>query len=139
MNLTKLRKEIFEKAHLVESANLARKYFKDIGLQLDDFYPKSTYYKLSEFIQDEIYILLADKSYSMIGKLRMSSNMKFNKDGINLLTDGFYFEKREAITFNFRTNFIGFCGWASGCNKIPYIKGFIKWCDYMKNITHDTQ
>ena len=25
----------------------------------------------------------------------------------------------------------GFCGWASGCNRIPFIKGFVKWCDYL--------
>jgi hypothetical protein len=75
--------------------------------------------------------LLADKSYDMVGKLRMHPNIKFDKDNVYLLTDGSYFDKREAISFNLNSKFIGFCGWASGCNRIPFIKGFVKWCDYL--------
>ncbi|KKL58850.1 hypothetical protein LCGC14_2221220, partial [marine sediment metagenome] len=57
------------------------------------------YVKLREFVNKEIYILLVDKSYSMIKRLRMHRKIKFNKDGVCLFTDGFYFDKREAITF----------------------------------------
>jgi len=98
--MEKLRKEIFENAYLNKSSDLCRQYFKEQGLQLDNFYPTSEYYKLSEFIQEEIYHLLADKSYSMIGKLRMHPKINFGKDNIWLLTDGYYFNKREAITFD---------------------------------------
>ena len=89
------------------------------------------YYKLSELMQEEIYRLLADKTYSMINKLSMHSKIRLEKDYVHLFVNGFYFNKREAITFDLRNKFIGFNGWASGCNRIPFIKGFIKWCDYM--------
>ena len=126
---------IFEKAHISESSKLARTYFKELGLKFEDM-KMSDYYKLSEFIQEEIDTLLADKTYSMIGKLRMHSTIKKDKYGFYLLTNGFYFDKREAISFynpknNDKSLLIGFCGWASGCNRIPYIIGFIKWCDWM--------
>jgi len=127
------KREIFEKSHLGESSELCRKYFKEQGLQLDNFYPKSDYYRLAEFIDEEIVPLLADKSYSMIKRLRTHREIKFNKDGVYLFANGYYFDKREAITFNLRTKFIGFCGWASGCNKTPFIRGFIKWCDYLNS------
>jgi len=127
-----IKKEIFEKAHLNESSDLCRQYFKDKGLQLDNFYPPSEYYKLSELIQKEIYPLLADKTYSMIGKLRIHPKIEFDKDYVYLFADGYYFNKREAITFDLRNKSIWFCGWASGCNRIPFIKGFVKWCDYLK-------
>lgn len=128
------KEEIFEKSHLNESSDLCRQYFKEQGLQLDNFYPTSYYYKLSEFIQDEMYPLLADKTYHMIEQLRMHPKIKFDKDDVYLLTDGSYFNKREAITFDLYTKFIGFCGWASGCNRIPFIKGFVKWVDWVKGL-----
>ena len=129
------REEIFEKAHLNESSDMAREYFKQLGLEFKNI-KLSDYYKLSEFIQDEINPLLADKSYQMIDKLRMKDKIKKDKWGFYLLTSGYYFNEREAISFynpeaNDYTINIGFCGWASGCNRIPYIKGFIKWCDWM--------
>lgn len=68
MMMNKKRKEIFEKAHLNESSELCRQYFKEAGLQLDKAYSILEYYKLSELIQEEIYPLSADKTYSMIGK-----------------------------------------------------------------------
>ena len=114
------------------SSYLCRDYFKKSGLQSDIFYSTNEYYKLSEFIQKEIQVLLSDKSYSMIKNLKMHPKIKFSKDCVRLLTSGYYFKKREAITFNLDTELISFCGWASGCNRIPFVKGFIKWCDYMQ-------
>lgn len=128
------KEQVYEKAHLNESSELARCYFKELGLQLENFYPKSYYEKLSEMIQEEMYPLLADKTYQMVRNLRMHSKIKYDKDDVYLLTDGSYFSKREAITFDLYKRFIGFCGWASGCNRIPYIKGFIKWCDWIKEL-----
>ena len=126
------KEEIFEKAHLNESSDMARIYFSKLGIEFKDL-KMSDYYKLSEFIQEEIYPLLADKTYSMVGKLRMNSRIRCDKDYVYLNVDGYYFDKREAISFNLHKNFIGFCGWADGCNRIPFIKGFIKWCDYLES------
>lgn len=130
------KEEIFEKAHLQESSELARSYFRELGLSFENI-TISQAYKLSEFITAEIEPLLADKEYHMVLRLCMEEKIKKNKYGIFLFTNGSYFKKREAIYFynpktNDRTITIGFCGCASGCNRIPFIKGFIKWCDWMK-------
>ena len=136
--LMPLNKEvIFEKAHEIESSELARAYYNNYGLTFKDI-QMSDYYKLSEFIQKEIDILLADKSYRMVERLRMNNKIRKDKYGVYLLTDGSYFSKREAIFFynpenNNRDLLIGLCGWASGCNRIPYIIGFINWCDWMRD------
>ena len=126
------KEQIFEIAHKQESSDLCREYFKEIGLNLEKQFPKSYYEKLSELIQEEIDFLLADETYQMVKRLCMNNKIIYNKDCVELLTDGSYFDKREAITFDLYNKFIGFCGWASGCNRIPYIKGFIKWCDWVK-------
>lgn len=127
--------EIFEKAHQEESSELSRKYFELVGLEIEKV-KKIDCEKLSELIQHEMYVLLADKSYSMVPDLRMHKKIKADKFGIYLFTDGSYFKKRQAVSFEFSNDskhkFIGFCGWASGCNRIPFIKGFVKWCDWMK-------
>lgn len=121
---------IFEKAHLEESSQMAREYFAESELTMHDL-TIARCQKLSELITDEINILLADKSYSMIRELRMVKRIQKNKEEIHLLTAGSYFDKRHAISFYFKDRII-FCPWASGCNRIPYIKGFVKWCDWMK-------
>ena len=140
--MSKLREEIFEKAHLEISSDLARKYFYDYGLKLTDI-DKKEIQKLKMFMQIEIDKLLVDESYSMVKKLCIDYQVIRNKSGIFIKTNGSYFDKREAICFRKYPGFpnytkeqkprieIYFCGWASGCNRIPYIKGFIEWCDWM--------
>lgn len=129
------KEDIFEKAHLEESSELARQYFDECGLVVK-YIPISYYDKLSEFITTEIEPLLADKSYHMVERLRMCPNIKKDKEAIHLFTSGSYFSKREAITFWFKDRIL-FCPWASGCNRIPYVKGFIKWCDYLKQLNSE--
>lgn len=128
--------QIFEKAHKNESSEMAREYFKEKGIEFKDI-KLSDYHKLNEFITVEIHPLLADKSYHMVERLRMKEKINKDKWGVYLLTSGSYFSEREAISFynpenNDRSISVGLCGWASGCNRIPYIKGFVKWCDWMK-------
>jgi hypothetical protein len=125
----KLRNQIFEHSHQEESSELSRKYFEFVGLKMSDVNLDNCY-KLSEFITNEMLPLLADKSYHMVERLRMCPKIKKDKEGIHLFTSGSYFSKRQAIEFWFEDKII-FCSWASGCNRIPYIKGFIKWCDWM--------
>jgi len=132
MKKEQLKKEILNKAYLPMSSELAREYFNLLGLRIESV--KLNQCKiLSNYIQKEIDILLKDGSYNMIDKLRMNPKIKSDKFGIFLFTDGYYFKKRQAVSFEFSNDsehkFIGFCGWASGCNRIPFIKGFVKWCD----------
>lgn len=131
MEKEQLKKEIFEQAHIEESSELARTYFEISGLEIKKVTINQCE-KLSEFITKEINKLLADKTYNMISGLMMHKKIKQRKEGIYLLTDAAYFRERQAISFNFKDKII-FCSWASGCNRIPYIKGFVKWCDYIIN------
>ena len=107
------KKEIFQKAHLNESSDMAREYFKDSGLDYSKI-KISDLYKLREFILDEIYPLLADKTYSMVRELTMDRkiDIKFEKKKdllkeAYLYTNGSYFTKRQAISFE-EEDFIGF-------------------------------
>lgn len=43
-----------------------------------------------------------------------------------LFVSGFYFKGREAISFN-PDGFIGFAGWADGCNVQPFLRAFRRW------------
>lgn len=45
--------------------------------------------------------------------------------------DGYYFSRREAITFN-SGGFIGFAGWACDYNKTPFVNAFEKWIGWLK-------
>jgi hypothetical protein len=132
--LAELEQAILRTAHINASSVLAREYFKELGLNYSKI-KESDLYKLREFILDSMYPLLADKTYSMIKELTMDRRIKskFKKDLLiesELYANGSYFTRREAITFN-EDGFIGFCGWASGCNRIPFINGFIAWCNYL--------
>lgn len=46
---------------------------------------------------------------------------------------GPYFNNREAITFN-RDGYIGFAGWASTVNLEPFIKAFVLWVEWLKEV-----
>lgn len=41
----------------------------------------------------------------------------------------FYFEDREAVTFN-ADGFVGFAGWADEANVQPILRGFLKWVEH---------
>ncbi len=125
------RLDIFEKAHLPQSSNLARKYFEECGLKISEI-KLDDCEKLSKLITSEIKTLLKDKTYHMVKCLKMRKKIKKDRYGIYLFVDGVYFIKRLAIEFSFEDSKINFCTWASGCNRIPFIRGFINWCDWMK-------
>ena len=127
-----MKKQILKEAHFPSSSELAREYFTKCGLAVKKVTMKHAE-KLRDFINKEIYALLLDESYQMIKKLQMSRKIKKKKFALKLYVDGSYFTEREAISFYYDDDFIiGFCGWASGCNRIPFIKGFVEWCDWMK-------
>ena len=130
--MEKLKQKIYDKAHFEESNDLARIYFDKSGITLKDA-SKEDFEELSRLIQLEMYKLLGDESYRMIKDLRMCKKILINKSGVFLYSSGSYFDKREAISFRIDSEkAVYFCCWASGCNRIPFIKGFIKWCDWMK-------
>ena len=135
--MQELRNLIFKEAHEYQTRELAIKYFLGCGLDVLKVTIEDVE-KLRDFINKEIYILLADDSYSMVKDLHVKKKIKKYKFGIKLFVDGSYFKNREAISF-YKDRVIGFCGWASGCNRIPFIKGFVEWCDWMKNIVKELE
>lgn len=112
----------------------ARQYFKDKGLTYDVLSTR-TISLLAGFLQGEIMemknsqddCILTDMNKCKFTKKHLSGNFS---DGISLTVKGSYFDDREAVTFSC-SGFIGFAGWASGCNTKPFIDGFIKWCDFL--------
>ncbi|MFV1484541.1 MULTISPECIES: hypothetical protein [unclassified Phaeobacter] len=46
-----------------------------------------------------------------------------------LLCVSFYFEGREAVTFN-SDGFVGFAGWADDANVQPILRGFLQWVEH---------
>jgi len=125
------RTEILAKAHLLDSNELAKQYYVGAGLSFKDI-SDNDYELLSEMVQKEIDILLADKSYQMIKNLRISK-IKATKAYVSLRIDGSYFTNREGITLHDKDELIvTFCREMSGCNRIPFITGFVKWVDKLK-------
>lgn len=45
--------------------------------------------------------------------------------------NGDYFVEREAITFNY-DGFIGFAGWASDSNVVPFLEAFKSWVKWLR-------
>ena len=133
LKLFQLRKETLEKAHLEESSNLGRQYFKELGVDWHNL-TISHFERLSVIIQNVIDILLLDKRYDMIPRLKVNPKIRDNKDGISLRISGSYFSDREGVSFS--GDWVGFCSEMSGCNRIPFLKGFVYWVDYLndKNI-----
>jgi len=130
------RAEIMDNSHKEESSKLAREYFKESGIKFSDITIEDCK-KLRILINEICYKLCADESYSMIKDLEVNKRIKKDKAGIYLTISGSYFKDRQAISFftpdeklNDLDLPIGFCGWASGCNRIPIIQGFIIWCDW---------
>jgi hypothetical protein len=122
------RQEILDKSHENISSVLCRRYAGD------DYdwsaLPLKAFELLAKLTQKEIDILAADKSYDMIPRLRIKDKIRINKkDGVTIRVSGSYFKDREAFSFNFKDSFIGFCGEMSGCNRTPFITGFVNWVD----------
>ena len=114
------------------SKDEARQYFEDKGLNYDVLTPQ-TIDLLIAMIQVEIIKLKEEITDCFLLRMRQhkySAKQRKTGDysGIELLVDGTYFSKREAITFN-ADGFIGFSGWGSGYANRPFIDGFIRWCD----------
>lgn len=105
----------------------ARQYFVDCGLTYDKLCGNEMIL-LKWFLAEEL------KGCDYEGLKMKLSNKEIIKENDGKLVeayfevDGPYFKKREAISFN-KDGFIGFAGWASSNNSIPFLEAFTKWCD----------
>ena len=130
------RLDIEKIAHKGEVKPLVREYFKDTGKHINNI-KKEDVTSLIGLINKRIDFFLEDKSYHMIDKLKVNNKLETNDWKIQLTVKGFYFDKREAITFWIKEDKIGFCGWADGCNQTPFILGFLDWCDKIRRFVKD--
>lgn len=64
-----------------------------------------------------------DQKLRASGLIKNTFRMRKTKE---LRCRSFYFDDREAVTFN-RDGFIGFAGWAGNENVQPILEGFIEW------------
>jgi len=114
----------------------ARNYFESSNLNYQDI-EMNDIYKLIKALNKHICVsnnemLIMINEPILKGKHR---NIIFKNNQLvfaQLTVKGTYFKEREAITFDF-DGFIGFCGWADKYNEIPFIHGFLDWCNYMIN------
>jgi len=65
------------------------------------------------------------------GSFRCHQRAKFFDGGAEIKCKAYYFNQREAVTFN-DDGFIGFAGWADDENIQPVIQGFLKWVEELK-------
>ena len=108
----------------------AREYFNNSGLSYDCI-NMNDIYRLIQLLNVEISKL---NRHMLMMNEPSRKKVKIKENGLiyaRLEVKGTYFADREAITFN-EDGFIGFCGWADGCNSKAIIDGFINWCDYLK-------
>lgn len=112
-------------------AKKLREKYKSLGL---------SYEKLNEEHIQMLRIFLT-KEFEIFGsdmKLKLSVPRKkdikvLKRTGLQyavIQVDGYYFSRREAITFN-PDGFIGFAGWACDYNTTPFVSAFDKWIDWL--------
>jgi hypothetical protein len=112
-------------------AQKLREKYKSLGL---------SYEKLNEEHIQMLRIFLT-KEFEVFGsdmKLKLSTPRKkdikvLKRTGLQyavIQVDGYYFSRREAITFN-SDGFIGFAGWACDYNTKPFVSAFDKWLEWL--------
>ena len=111
-----------------ETTTEAREYFKEKGLTYKDL-SYNDMERLRELLDLEI------NSFPNELKMKLSKKLKrdeydFNNGLVNAyyFVDGYYFKRREAISFN-GDGFIGFAGWSDSYNVKPMLNAFKKWID----------
>ena len=110
----------------------ARKYFEEKGLSYKIVNRKNIDILIG-FLNKEL------KEHDSNFPMRLSKIVHYNSymkpcpsemNHCHLYVNGGYFKKRQAISFE-GNGFIGFAGWASTNNIQPFVRAFIKWCDWM--------
>lgn len=116
-------------------AEKLREKYKSLGF---------SYEKLNEEHIQMLRIFLT-KEFRIFGsdmKLKLSVPRKkdikvLKRTGLQYVViqvDGYYFSRREAITFN-TDGFIGFAGWACDYNTTPFVSAFDKWINWLVETT----
>ncbi len=67
---------------------------------------------------------LMDGTYHM----HHHSLIRAHKTSVELRCQSYYFDDREAVTFN-GDGFVGFAGWADRYNVQPILRGFVLWAE----------
>lgn len=104
----------------------AREYFKDRGLTYDSL-NRHNLQALRNFINQKM------KDSGLIkGTFRCKQRAEFKPDYFwaGIKCRSFYFEDREAVSFN-PDGFIGFAGWSDSKNIRPILDGFEEWVNWM--------
>lgn len=86
------------------------------------------YTQMDKPTEDQIFLL-----YTAIGKRLIESGLmddtyrvaSFNKYGVRVKS--YYFDNREAVSFEPDSDFVGFCGWADPKHTAPILDGVIDW------------
>ena len=137
--------KVYNNEKLVTKGDFARQKFIDKGLNYSDI-KMSDFFRLVGLVSEEIenfpeYLNQHPELYGIhtmiISQRKKDNKPVFNADDNGRMKSAFikvsshYFEGREAISFN-ADGWIGFCGWASGTNEIPFINAFNRWLDTLK-------
>lgn len=113
------------------NSNEAREYFNSKGLTYGVLTALNVDL-LASIVQQEILLERKIDPECILRRINAPVIKKIRSTVCAFLTvKGTYFNDREAISFN-PDGFIGFCGWASSKNSEPFINGFVKWCDAVK-------
>jgi hypothetical protein len=104
----------------------ARATFAASGLDYGTALTKPNLVRLAAYIDQAMVA-----SGAVRGSLRMRRSLNLRRRdgrivGASLRCKGFYFDDREAVTFN-EDGFVGFAGWADDTNVRPVVAGFSKW------------
>lgn len=125
------RKEIRYRKTMEKTSEEMRNIFNN-SLSYSDIGSKEIY-KLIQLINEE----LTDSDNEIQMKLCALRNKDITYDENGsikkcfIMVDGFYFKRREAISFN-NNGFIGFAGWADTENSKPFINAFEKWVNIVR-------
>lgn len=117
--------------------DIAREYFKSKNLTYDDI-TEGDICTLVMILNRNIKKACKEGKMS-VDTMRMSQKIqsKFKSNGTliecYLFINSHYFIRRECISFN-KDGFIGFCGWAGGCNVAPIVNSFTEWVDTLTNV-----
>lgn len=112
--------------------NAARKAFDDAGLSYAAL-SKASMQRLRTLVNDRMTasgLIKGTFRCRQRGVVQKTSHGRYAE----LRCKSFYFDNREAITFN-DDGFIGFAGWADDTNIQPILEGFRDWVAEMARAT----
>lgn len=109
-------------SYSAEPRNDARKAFADSGLTYADL-SRDDLSRLRNTLNNALTSAATINGYKMERGIRM---VNWPSGWAALKCQAYYFESREAVTFN-DNGFIGFAGWADDGNVAPILEGFKEW------------